>query len=90
MRSHNSYLQDIKAIENKSGNEKHKIEHETGVNGHSILFKLHSINFPASFPIDIKHALFENVSYHMFCHFIGKFFNNEKLNNAKYKISINN
>ena len=26
----------------------------------------------------------------MFCHFIGKFFNNEKLNNAKYKISINN
>ena len=90
MCSHNSYLQNIKALKNKSKTERHKIECETGVNGHSILFELHSIEFPASFPIDIMHALFENIAPHMFRHFTGKFFNNEILNNTDYKITSEN
>ncbi|CAG8855507.1 46011_t:CDS:2, partial [Gigaspora margarita] len=40
MRSHTSYLQNIKALENKSKSEQYKIERETGVNGHSVLFEL--------------------------------------------------
>ncbi|CAG8716739.1 6875_t:CDS:2, partial [Gigaspora rosea] len=65
-------------------------ECETGVNGQSILFELHSIDFPASFPVDIMHALFENVAQHMFRHFTSKFYNNEKLNDTGYKISTHN
>ncbi|CAG8850549.1 46217_t:CDS:2 [Gigaspora margarita] len=81
MHSHTSYLQNIKVLENK--------KRETGLNGHSVLFELRSISFPASFPIDIMHSLFENIAQHMFRHFNGKFFSNEKLNNAEYKITIN-
>ncbi|CAG8541493.1 8207_t:CDS:2, partial [Cetraspora pellucida] len=90
MRSHINYLQDIKALENKSGSERHKIERETGVNGCSVLFELCSISFPSSFPIDIMHALFENTTQHMFRHFAGKFFNDEKLNDMEYKITTKN
>ncbi|CAG8480506.1 413_t:CDS:2 [Racocetra fulgida] len=81
---------DITKTECKSKNDRHKIEHETGVNGHSILFELSSIDFPASFLVDIMYALFENVAQHMLCHFIGKFYNNENLNNTEYKISTHN
>ncbi|RIB00214.1 hypothetical protein C2G38_2307619, partial [Gigaspora rosea] len=35
------------------------------------------------------HSLFENTIQHMFRHFNSKFFNNEKLNNADYKITTN-
>lgn len=49
--------------------------------------ELQSIDFPASFSIDIMHALFENIAPHMFRHFNGKFFNNEELNDTDYKIS---
>ncbi|CAG8691071.1 6283_t:CDS:2, partial [Gigaspora rosea] len=92
----NSFLQPLvdklkclEALENKSESERYKIERETGVNGHSILFELRLISFPASFPIDIMHSLFENTIQHMFRHFNSKFFNNEKLNNADYKITTN-
>ena len=57
-----------------------------GINGCSILLELHSIEFPTSFPIDIMHAFFENISPHMYRHFIEKFFNNEILNDTDYKI----
>ncbi|CAG8856950.1 17555_t:CDS:2, partial [Gigaspora margarita] len=67
MRSYTSYLQNIKALENKS----------ESVNGHSILFELRSISFPVSFPIDIMHFLFENTAQHMFCHFNVEF--NQKM-----------
>ncbi|CAG8850794.1 14828_t:CDS:2, partial [Gigaspora margarita] len=89
MHSHTSYLQNIKALENKSESEHYKIKRETGVNGHSVLFELYSISFPASFPIDIMHSLFENTAQHMFRHFNSKFFSNKKLNNAEYKITTN-
>ncbi|RIB24933.1 hypothetical protein C2G38_1957178, partial [Gigaspora rosea] len=90
MCSHINYLQDIKMLESKHGAERRIIERDTGIIGHSILFELHSINFSASFPVDIMHALFENTAQHMFRHFNGKFFNNEKLNNTEYKISADN
>ncbi|CAG8799815.1 20043_t:CDS:1, partial [Gigaspora rosea] len=77
-------------MECKRKNERQKVECKTGVNGYSILFELSSIDFPASFPVDIMHVLFENVAQHMLCHFIGKFYNNEKLNDAEYKISTHN
>ncbi|RIB16452.1 hypothetical protein C2G38_2316543 [Gigaspora rosea] len=77
-------------MECKRKNEQQKVERKTGVNGYSILFELSSIDFPASFPVDIMHALFENVAQHMLRHFIGKFYNNEKLNDAEYKISTHN
>ncbi|EXX77849.1 hypothetical protein RirG_020040 [Rhizophagus irregularis DAOM 197198w] len=86
MRSHASYLQDIEAVENRS-RVRNRIMHEQGVNGRSILLELQSIDFPASFSIDIMHALFENIAPHMFRHFNGKFFNNEELNDTDYKIS---
>ncbi|CAG8827738.1 6362_t:CDS:1, partial [Gigaspora rosea] len=47
-------------MECKRKNEQQKVERKTGVNGYSILFELSSIDFPASFPVDIMHALFEN------------------------------
>lgn len=61
-----------------------------GVNGRSILLELRSIDFSASFPIDIMHALFENIAPHMFRHFNSKFFSNETLNDTDYKISSGN
>ncbi|POG60886.1 hypothetical protein GLOIN_2v1466139, partial [Rhizophagus irregularis DAOM 181602=DAOM 197198] len=84
MRSHASYLQDIEVVENRGRN---RIMHERGVNGRSILLELQSIDFPASFSIDIMHALFENIAPHMFRHFNRKFFNNKELNDTDYKIS---
>ncbi|RIB21016.1 hypothetical protein C2G38_2177732 [Gigaspora rosea] len=51
----------------------------------NILFELSSINFPLSFPVDIMHALFENIAPHMFHHFIGKFFKNKNSNNTKFQ-----
>ncbi|RIB00492.1 hypothetical protein C2G38_1885947, partial [Gigaspora rosea] len=89
IRLHTSYNQDINMLENKSKAERHRIERETDVNGRSILFELHSISFPASFPIDIMHALFENTAQHMFRHYTGKFYNNEELNNTNYKVPSN-
>ncbi|RIA98244.1 hypothetical protein C1645_731794 [Glomus cerebriforme] len=86
MRSYTSYLQDIEAVENR-GRVRNRIIHEQGVNGHSILLELQSIDFPTSFSIDIMHALFENIAPHMFRHFNEKFFNNEELNDTNYKIS---
>jgi len=37
------------------------------------LFELASIEFPASFPVDIMHGLFENVTPAMFRHWSGTF-----------------
>ncbi|CAI2195296.1 14756_t:CDS:2, partial [Funneliformis geosporum] len=90
MRTHISYLQDIEAIENEIRGARTRIQRERDINGRSILLELCSIDFPASFSIDIMHALFENVAPHMFRHFSGKFFNNEMLNNTDYKISFSN
>ncbi|RGB26442.1 hypothetical protein C1646_631332, partial [Rhizophagus diaphanus] len=89
MRSHTSHLQDIEAMENER-RYKNVIQREKGINGRSILLELQSIDFPASFPVDIMHALFENTASHMFRHFNGKFFNNEILNEADYKIQSEN
>lgn len=46
----------------------------TGITGRSILFELHSIAFPDSFPVDIMHILFENVAPAMHRHWTGTFF----------------
>ncbi|CAI2194676.1 9895_t:CDS:2, partial [Funneliformis geosporum] len=66
MHTHISYLQDIEAIENEIGGTRTRIQRERDINEHSILLELRSIDFPASFPIDIMHALFENIASHMF------------------------
>ncbi|CAG8766930.1 6419_t:CDS:1, partial [Cetraspora pellucida] len=82
------YGQDIKIMKNKSEAEQHRIEHETGVKGHSILFELHSISFLEFFLVNIMHVLFKNTAQHMFRHFASKFFNNEELNNTDYKVLV--
>ena len=46
-----------------------------GIKHQSILFDLHSIKFPCSFPLDIMHLMFENIAKYMFKHWIGTFFN---------------
>ena len=38
------------------------------------MFELKSIEFPASFPIDIMHGLFENIAPAMLRHWFGTFF----------------
>ena len=55
-----------------------------GIKHRSILFDLHSIKFPYSFPLDIMHLMFENIAKYMFKHWIGTFFtkNNSDENNG--------
>jgi len=58
-----------------------------GINGRSILFELNSTKFPRSFPVDIMHLFFENISINMFEHWSGTFFTDRSLNNEQYIIS---
>ena len=39
---------------------------KSGIKQRSILFDLHYIKFPDSFPLDIMHLMFENIAKYMF------------------------
>src|SRR6266511_1011364 len=55
-----------------------------GIKRRSILFELKSIEFPRSFPIDIKHLFFENVALQMFKLWSNQFFKEDNLNNLSF------
>src|SRR6266508_3399822 len=55
-----------------------------GIKGRSILFELKSIEFPRSFPIDIMHLFFENVTPQMFKLWSNQFFKEDNLNNLSF------
>lgn len=58
-----------------------------GLNGQSILFELKSIEFPASFPVDIMHGLFENIAPSMLRHWSGTFFKDDQGSGSDYILS---
>lgn len=53
------------------------------------MFELESIEFPASFPVDIMHGLFENVAPAMLRHWSGTFFREIQDSGHDYIISSN-
>ncbi|GET04046.1 transposase domain-containing protein [Rhizophagus clarus] len=84
----NNFLNDISKIINET-NRTTRLSYikETGINGHNILFELKSTKFSRSFPIDIMHLFFENISINMFKHWNGAYFKNQLLNNEQYVIN---
>ncbi|CAJ0634073.1 7819_t:CDS:2 [Entrophospora sp. SA101] len=72
LRMHKDYICDATAVECMNG-PLHK-----RLNGQSILFELKSIEFPASFPVDIMHGLFENIAPSMLQHWSGTFFKDDQ------------
>jgi hypothetical protein len=58
-----------------------------GVNGRSILLELRSIEFPTSFPVDIMHALFENIAPAIFRHWTGVFYKGNQDDDSDYILS---
>ncbi len=55
-----------------------------GIKERSILFELKSIEFLRSFPIDIMHLFFENVTLQMFKLWSNQFFKEDNLNNLSF------
>ena len=58
-----------------------------GIKSKSILFELSSINFPRSFPVDIMHLFFENITPQMFKLWSAHFFKDDNLNITPFNIS---
>ncbi|GET53357.1 transposase domain-containing protein [Rhizophagus irregularis DAOM 181602=DAOM 197198] len=87
-RTEDNFLNDISKIINET-NKKTKVSviKETGINGRSILFELKSTKFPRSFPVDIMHLFFENISINMFKHWSGTYFKDQSLNNEQYVLN---
>ena len=51
-----------------------------GIKGKSIFFKLQATKFPQSFPVDMMHLFFENITEDMYKHWHGLFFNDNSEN----------
>lgn len=66
LRNHRLYLKHCKLIESADrAGFRNLLKKKTGINGRSVLSRLGSIDFPRSFPHDIMHLLFLNVTGNM-------------------------
>ncbi|GET00693.1 transposase domain-containing protein [Rhizophagus clarus] len=84
----NNFLNDISKIINET-NRTTRLSYikKTGFNDRSILFELKSTKFSRSFPVDIMHLFFKNISINMFKHWNGAYFKDQLLNNEQYIIN---
>jgi hypothetical protein len=65
------HYEDIEALRTKTTCE--MIRRGIGINTRLILSQLKSIDFPSSFPYDLRHLLFENLFPNMVLHWTGRF-----------------